>query len=351
MMDGDSTQLNLEQAARVMGQVLAPGGETDAVVMLPTWMAPTARSLDAALTSLGYRVTVALQSTPEPATMSVADCADRWVPVAPGPEALLVLCGVRPWSESVVGDHHVEIEAMGRREALLAAGRRLLFIDWPRGARRDAEIDLRPKEMNALYGRAFDIDYDTMRRWNHSLLAQLNGACEVYVRCPAGTDLRLSVAGRRWLPEDCILGSDEPAVYLPGGEIYTAAREDSASGQVVFHHVGEPRIARFERGLLLTVERGNGSSDDELAEEMGVGTEPLCELGIGTNPWAPPWQVGTLYEKSAGTVHVAVGGNAHFGGERDSPRHMDLIIRDPEVLVDGATLALPPGLWHPKEST
>jgi leucyl aminopeptidase (aminopeptidase T) len=61
--------------------------------------------------------------------------------------------------------------------------------------------------------------------------------------------------------------------------------------------------------------------------------------------------VGTLYEKSAGTVHVAVGGNAHFGGERDSPRHMDLIIRGPDVLVDGASLTLPPGLWQPKEST
>jgi hypothetical protein len=349
MMNGDRTQLNPEQAARVLGQVLPHGNTVDALIMLPEWMAPTASSLKSAMTALGHRVTMAIQPEPDPATMGVAECADCWVPSEPGPERLMILCGVRPWAEPVDGDHLVELEAMTRREALLAQGRRLLFIDWPRGARRDAEIDLRPAAMRDIYGRAFDIDYDVMRGWNHTLLGHVEGARSVHIRCPAGTDLRLSVAGRRWLPEDCALSSDEPAVYLPGGEIYTAACEDSATGQVIFHHVGEQRIARFERGQLLSVERADGTLDEGLGEEMGVGIEPLCELGIGTNPWAPPWQIGTLYEKSAGTLHVAVGGNAHFGGERDSPRHMDLIIRAPELIIDGESIPLPPALWQPKE--
>ena len=68
-------------------------------------------------------------------------------------------------------------------------------------------------------------------------------------------------------------------------------------------------------------------------------------MGIGTNAWAPPWQIGTLYEKSAGTVHVAVGGNAHFGGQRESPRHGDLVIRDPQMWVDGQPLPLPEAEW------
>jgi leucyl aminopeptidase (aminopeptidase T) len=281
--------------------------------------------------------------------MSASDCADGWVPRQGGRADLLVLCGVRPWRESVDGDHLVEIEAMTRREALLAAGQRMLFVDWPRGARRDAEIDLRPVEMAQLYRRALDMDYAEMRRWNHRLSEWLEGSESVEITCPEGTALTLSVAGRRWLPEDCVLGPAEPAVYLPGGEIYTAAVEESARGQVAFRHIGEPRLARFESGLLVAVERADGSADADLGEEMGVGTEPLCELGVGTNPWAPPWQVGTLYEKSAGTVHVAVGGNAHFGGLRDSPRHMDLIIRAPTVTVDGRSLDLPPARWDDAE--
>ena len=262
---------------------------------------------------------------------------------------MLVLSGVRPWANQVEGDHLVEIEAMIRREALLAAGQRLLFIDWPRGARRDAEIDLRPVAMRDIYKRAFDIDYDVMRTWNRALLKHVERAQHVQISCPAGTEIKLSVAGRRWLAEDCALGADEPAVYLPGGEIYTSVCEESATGQVIFHHTGHPRIARFDKGKLLSVEHADGTPDEELGEEMGVGQEPLCELGIGTNPWAPPWQIGTLYEKSAGTVHVAVGGNAHFGGLRDSPRHMDLIIREPELMIDGRQIPLPPALWMKKE--
>jgi hypothetical protein len=345
MMNGDGGQLNHDQARRVLGAVLGDCTAGTVAIGLPTWMSGLAASLEAALESLGWSATLRLLPEPDPATMSVAACADRWIPGEVGTFELLLLCGVRPWRDPVDGDHHVELEAMRRREALLAAGQRLLFIDWPRGARRDAEVDLRPAEMAELYRRAIDVDYAELRRWNHSLAETLKGAESVRITCPEGTALSLSVAGRRWLSEDCVLGPDEPAVYLPGGEVYTAAVEDSAMGQVAFRHVGEPRLARFEAGQLVAVERADGTLDAELGQEMGAGTEPLCELGVGTNPWAPPWQVGTLYEKSAGTVHVAVGGNAHFGGRRDSPRHMDVIIRAPRIEIDGRPLELPPARW------
>ena len=348
-MDDETTQLGVESATRVIRKVLGVAPYPTALIALPVWMGPTAESLARALRELGSQVQLSLLPAPTPATMSVEDCADRWVPRDPGESALIVLSGVRPWSDNVEGDHWIEIEAMQRREALLSEGRRLLFIDWPRGARRDAEIDLRPDEMARLYRRAYDIDYDLMRQWNAQLHARVSGTSRVHITCPAGSDVTLSIAGRRWLNEDCVLGNSEPAVYLPGGEIYVPVQEESAEGRVLFHHVGTPRIATFERGRLMRVERLNGEVDRELASEMGVGSEPLCELGIGTNPWAPPWQVGTLYEKSAGTVHVAVGGNAHFGGMHESPRHMDLIIRAPSLSIDGEKVTLPEGLWGTKE--
>ena len=352
MMNGDGGQLNHDQARRILEAVLGDCAGGTVRVLLPAWMSATARTLHGALGALGCEATLDLLPVPDPATMSVDACADRWVPPGTGSVDLLVLCGVRPWSGSVDGDHLVELEAMKRREALLAAGQRLLFLDWPRGARRDAEVNLLPIEMAHLYRRALDVDYAEMRRWNHALFARLEGSERVRITCEEGTALSLSVAGRTWLPEDCVLGPGEPAVYLPGGEIYTPAVEDSAEGQVAFRHVGEPRMARFDGGLLVAVERADGTADVALGDEMGVGSEPLCELGVGTHPWAPPWQVGTLYEKSAGTVHVAVGGNAHFGGMRDSPRHMDLIIRAPRFEVDERLIDLPPARWSPDvEST
>ncbi|MEZ4267341.1 MAG: hypothetical protein R3F39_13255 [Myxococcota bacterium] len=276
----------------------------------------------------------------------IAVAAAGWVP-APSPALLdlIVLSGTRPWSESFDGDYRIEIQAMENREALQAAGHRIVFIEWPRGARRDAEVDLNADAMAAVFERALDADLDTIRAWNARLHGHLEAAREVSLRCPAGTDLRLSVAGRRFIREDCLLSAAEPVIYLPGGEIYAPAVETSANGVVAFRHCGRRRFARFEAGLLCSVTDEAGAEDAELAEELGVGVEPLCELGFGTNPWAPPYQIGALYEKSAGTAHVAVGGNAHFGGQRHSPRHADLIIRDPAVTVDGAPLELPPPLW------
>ena len=350
MMRIESTQLGLEGATRVLKAVLGTPASQDACVLLPTWMSTTAEALTNGLRGLGLRVQLALLPPPEPSCMSVTECADLWIPSEPGDADLIVLCGVRPWANNVDGDHLIEIEAMQRRERLLSEGRRLLFIDWPRGARRDAEVDLRPHEMFGLYRRAYDIDYDVMRSWNATLSHHMKGASKVHITCPLGTDVHLSVEGRSWLSEDCALSDSEPAVYLPGGEIYTAVVEESAQGTVVFHHVGEPRIATFRDGILVAVQDRLAADDRSLAEEMGIGVEPLCELGIGTNPYAPPWQVGTLYEKSAGTVHVAVGGNAHFGGSNPSPRHMDLIIREPTLRVDDTPILLPAGLWKPKES-
>ncbi len=318
-----------------------------ALVLFPALCAQTARHLAEALEALGSEVRLRLVEDARYAEGSREEAAALWVPApAPELEPLLVLYGGQPWEEPFEEDWRLGIEAMEHREALKAAGHHLIFFEWPRGARRDAEVDLRPRAMATIFERALDIDYGAMRRDNARLGAQLEGAERVELCCPHGTDVQLSVASRRFLAEDCVLGPEEPAVYLPGGEIYAPALEDSAEGVVAFRFVGEPHLARFVGGLCVGVERADGRPSPELGDELGVGIEPLCELGIGTNPWAPPWQIGTLYEKSAGTVHVAVGGNAHFGGARDSPRHADLIVRDPELVVDGRRIELPRARWR-----
>jgi len=45
-------------------------------------------------------------------------------------------------------------------------------------------------------------------------------------------------------------------------------------------------------------------------------------------------------EKVAGTVHLALGNSASFGGEVDVPIHLDGVITNPTVVVDGELLDL-----------
>ena len=339
---------SLAAAQRALEAALGPPAARSgaARVVFPRRLESAARTLAAALALHARPVDLVLTDDVDFSGPDHEASARAWVP-APGPGVppLLLLYGAQPWGRPFEDDYRVELAAMGNREALKAAGHALVFVEWPRGARRDAEVDLRPGPVASIFERALDVDYEELRAWNQTLIEALTGVDAVAIRCPAGTDLRLRIGGRRRIAEDCRLGELEPAVFLPGGEVYVAVREDSAAGVVAFRSRGEPRLARFEGGLLVAVETGDGRADVGLAEEMAVGREPLCEFGVGTNCWAPPWQIGTIYEKSAGTVHVAVGGNAHFGGRRRSPRHVDLVIRDPAVRVDGRPLALPRADW------
>ena len=60
----------------------------------------------------------------------------------------------------------------------------------------------------------------------------------------------------------------------------------------------------------------------------------IAEFGIGTNSSARI--IGNVLEdeKVKGTVHIALGNNAHFGGKVDVPLHLDGIIKNPSFWVD-----------------
>jgi leucyl aminopeptidase (aminopeptidase T) len=68
----------------------------------------------------------------------------------------------------------------------------------------------------------------------------------------------------------------------------------------------------------------------------------LAELGIGTNLGVTDL-VGSvlLDEKAAGTVHIAFGDDAGIGGDTEAPIHMDGILTEPTVYVDGEAIELP----------
>ena len=61
----------------------------------------------------------------------------------------------------------------------------------------------------------------------------------------------------------------------------------------------------------------------------------VAELGIGTNEKAI--LTGELLEdeKILGTVHVAFGASAAIGGEIQVPVHLDCVVLEPTVEVDG----------------
>ncbi|MBS3761527.1 MAG: aminopeptidase, partial [Halodesulfurarchaeum sp.] len=126
----------------------------------------------------------------------------------------------------------------------------------------------------------------------------------------------------------------------------------SATGRFVVDGTMRP-YGRLDEGHTLAFEVEDGVvtdiEDDEIrgtvegaAEAVGDDAYNLAELGIGTNV-AVTELVGSvlLDEKAAGTVHLAIGDDAGIGGDTDAPIHLDGVIRDPTVVVDGTEIELP----------
>src|SRR5918999_494738 len=170
----------------------------------------------------------------------------------------------------------------------------------------------------------------------------IQGREEVHITGP-GTDVRLNVSGRTFIP---CAGEHN----MPDGEFFTGPVEDSANGEVAFsfpatysgREVSGVRF-RFEDGRVVDASAERG--EEFLLEMLDTdeGARRLGELGIGTNYGIT---TGTkeilLDEKIGGTVHMAVGMSyPESGGTNSSAVHWDMVCdlrKGGSITVDGEEL-------------
>jgi leucyl aminopeptidase (aminopeptidase T) len=195
-----------------------------------------------------------------------------------------------------------------------------------------------------------DADYDEIERICEETLAAVSGAEEVRVTSPQGTDVTFEPGDREWRDDTGLVHEPGDFSNLPAGEVFVSP--ETADGTYVVDGTMMPHgLLAGGRELTFEVEDGYVAdvSDDDVreqieaaAKEVGRDAYNLAELGIGTNVGVETL-VGSvlLDEKAAGTVHVAIGDDAGIGGDTEAPLHLDGILREPTVYVDGEELALP----------
>lgn len=169
--------------------------------------------------------------------------------------------------------------------------------------------------------------------------AELGAVRELRVLGP-DTDLRLGVAGRRWLPA-------EGRSNMPDGEIYTSPLETATQGEIrfAFPAVYEGREAedvrlRFDGGEVVRAEArlGNDYLQSLLAQD---GARVLGEVAFGLNYEIDRFTRNILFdEKIGGTMHFALGfGFPETGSEHlTAGIHWDMICdlrEEGEVYADG----------------
>ena len=166
----------------------------------------------------------------------------------------------------------------------------------------------------------------------------------------AGTDLRLSVAGRR-TDVDAGFGN------MPGGELYACPVETSAEGTIAFTEFPAVWGGREIWGIRLRFAEGrvvDASADTEeafLLETLDTdeGARRIGELGIGCNPSIDRYTRNVYFdEKIGGTIHLALGYSFEYlGGVNQSALHWD-IVKDlragGRIELDGAVVQQD-GVW------
>lgn len=197
--------------------------------------------------------------------------------------------------------------------------------------------------MDMLRDGAACADYVEVERRTMALTERLTHAKTARIE-KDGHVLTMDLTGRNGVASPGVYRAPGASGNFPSGEAYIAPLEDGANGSVVIDGsmvgigtLAEPLVATLENGRLVQAEGGdaNGAYAEQLSilfERPENGT--IAELGIGTNERAKLCGIILEDEKLYGTVHVAFGTNASFGGVTKADCHYDGIVLRPTLYLD-----------------
>lgn len=207
-------------------------------------------------------------------------------------------------------------------------------------------------ELATTFWSGVNLDYSELQTRGEQVKAALAGGNEMHITNPNGTDLKLSVKGRRVLVSDGIVSEEDrkaggPAVsaYLPAGEVYTTPVPGSAEGKVVhsrtfFRGKQIDNLTLTISGGKVTAMTGSGPGyadfkaeydaiDDARKDLLG-----FVDLGINPNVKLPASSsVGTWVP--AGTVTVGTGSNTWAGGDNAVSYGTTIFLPGSTVTLDG----------------
>ncbi|SEC08635.1 aminopeptidase [Paenibacillus sp. GP183] len=187
---------------------------------------------------------------------------------------------------------------------------------------------------------AISADYNQVKALTEKVTGILTHGKHVRIE-KDGYALSFSMEGRSGIPSTGMYLNPGESGNLPSGEGYIAPLEGTASGQILVDGsvagIGKllsPMLLKVEQGRLVNAEGDDAA--DELLRMLGDGDGRLLgEFGIGTNDKARITGVVLEDEKVYGTIHVAFGSNHTFGGTIEAGVHIDCVVKQPDVYLDG----------------
>lgn len=179
-------------------------------------------------------------------------------------------------------------------------------------------------------------------------VAELLGqASQARIQGPGGTDVTLSLEGRQGNSHACVVSGPGEFTGVPNIEANISPVEGTAEGRIVF----DASVPNLRTGLLrepieLTVRAGRvvdvrgGRDARALARLWQEQDDPnvynIAQLAIGLNPKCRQATGGLVHDHGVfGSVHFGIGTSRNLGGTVDARGHVDGILYDATVALDG----------------
>lgn len=172
----------------------------------------------------------------------------------------------------------------------------------------------------------------------------LTEASSFRIVSPSGTDISGSIAGRK--ARTVLPFATEPGSYAvpPDVEVGLAPVEGTTEGTLVVD-AGVLFIADLlKEPIRIEVKNGEaksitGKEAYKLRSVLDLCNDQraynIAEVALGLNPRARITGIPVETEAALGTAHVALGNSRGYGGHVDAPGHIDMVISDITLYLDG----------------
>ncbi|MCF7866805.1 aminopeptidase, partial [Candidatus Woesearchaeota archaeon] len=202
---------------------------------------------------------------------------------------------------------------------------------------------------------SIDINYKEAEIETEKIRKILTKAKTIEVTTKIGTNIKIDVSGIEGKKATGIYKQPGEGGNLPGTEAYIAPNENKINGIIIID--GSARLKDetilIKNPIKLEIKNGiatitnNTFEAKKLLETLkwahNKSLHPenvwkIGEFGIGLNKKAKIIGATIIDEKTYGTCHFALGSNSWFGGNIKSIIHLDQVIKNPTIKIDGKIL-------------
>jgi leucyl aminopeptidase (aminopeptidase T) len=190
-------------------------------------------------------------------------------------------------------------------------------------------------------------DYQQVKRITETVAQLLTEADVIRMTTPEGTDLVMRSRGRNAIAQTGFVTKPGELSGLPDGEATLAPLEGVTEGVVVAPYIVDS-LGLITDSFRMEITKGRianisgGSQAGELKRLLErhdeAGRNAASQFALGTNPACRVLPNTREVSKKLGTAHFAIGDNLSLGGTSHSDFHIDFVLLNPTVYLDGTCI-------------